>query len=155
MSAVVFWAVFSILGIWIQFFAPGLDALAPGLVISLQREHWSRTFWLLLTWILVQEGIGSQAFGGVFMLYALLIGAFILGCKIFDEANPLFMVLLGFGYGMVLILSRYILAGLQDVVLPVRPLLEDYLIQSFYFVLAWFIAHRFYARKVVRRVRSL
>lgn len=155
MSAVVFWVVFGMLGVWIQFFAPGLDALAPGLVVSLQREHWSRTFWLLLAWILVQEGVGSMAFGGVIMIYGLLVGGFILGCRLFDEANPLFMLLLGLGYSLLLIVGQYILAGLQDVLLPSRQLLHVFLAQSFYFVAAWFIAHRLYGRKVVRRVRSL
>jgi hypothetical protein len=106
MSAVVFWVVFGMLGVWIQFFAPGLDALAPGLVVSLQREHWSRTFWLLLAWMLVQEGVGSMAFGGVIMLYGLLVGGFILGCRLFDEANPLFMLLLGLGYSLMLIAGQ-------------------------------------------------
>lgn len=155
MSAVVFWLIFCILGVWVQFFAPGLDALAPGLIVSLQREHWSRTIWLGLAWMLVQEGIGSMAFGGVVLLYSLLIGGFILGCRLFDEANPLFMLLLGLGYGLLLILSQYILAGLQDVSLPIRSMLDRFLMQSVYFVLAWFIAYRLYGRKVFRRARSL
>lgn len=155
MGATLFWLIFGALGIWVQYLVPGLDALAPGLVVSLQREHWSRTFWLAVAFLLVQEGSGSLAFGGAILLYGLLFAGFVLGCRLFETANPLFMLILGLWYGLVLLLGQYILAGLQDVILPLRPQLALFATQSLYFISAWFVTQHLYARKVARHARSL
>ena len=155
MSVTLFWLLFAVTSIWVQFLVPGLDALAPGILISLQREHWTRTFWLALAFLLVQEGIGSMAFGGVVLLYAMLAAGFVLGCRLFETANLLFMLLLGIWYGLMDLLGQYILANLQDISLPSRPLLNDFAVQSLYFFFAWLVAHHLYARKVTRHARSL
>lgn len=155
MSVTLFWVLFAVVSIWVQFLVPGLDALAPGIIVSLQREHWSRTFWLVLAFLLVQEGIGSMAFGGAVLFYALLMAGFMLGCSLFEAFNILFMLLLGIWYGLVRMLGQHILAGLQDISLPARPFLDEFAAQSLYFFAAWFIVHRLYVRKVVRHARSL
>jgi len=155
MGAAVFWMLFGVSAIWLQFVFPGLDVLAPGLLVSLQREHWTRVFWLAVAIILVQEGIGSMAFGSAVLLYGLLVAAYLLGCRIFEAANPLFMLLLGLWYGLTTILVRFSLAGLQDILLPTRQLPLEFLSQSLCFVLVWFVVHKLYARKVARHARGI
>ena len=53
--AIFWWGTYTILAVWVQKVVPGVDFLAPGIVLSMQEEAGHRTLWLAFIWILLQE----------------------------------------------------------------------------------------------------
>ena len=64
MHPIVFWLLYTIGGVWIQFLLPGVDVFAPALVVCMQEHRLRQFSWLFLCWIILQEGAGNMPFGG-------------------------------------------------------------------------------------------
>ena len=136
-ARVVFWMMFTLFGLWLQSFLPGVDFLAPGLILSLQEERPRTTVLLGVTWLLLQEGTGSLAFGTVVLWYGVLTGLFFFGHWLFEAKNFVFMVILGLCLGVLHFGLMQVMAQLQDWrVAPGRALMEGVL-QAVVFPVQW------------------
>jgi len=133
----VFWTVFTLGGLWLQNFMPGVDILAPGLILSLQEEKPGTTVVLGLIWLMIQEGTGSLAFGTMVLWYGVLAALFCFGHWLFEAKNFLFMVIIGACLGILHFGLMAVMTQLQDWrVLPGRVLMEG-VIQAVVFPVEW------------------
>ena len=60
---IVFWSLVTLLGVWLQNLVPGVDFLAPGLILAMQEEKWTVPVWLGFIWLFIHEGTGSMPLG--------------------------------------------------------------------------------------------
>jgi hypothetical protein len=142
----VWWVLFTLSGLWLQNFVPGVDFLAPGLVICLQEQLFVWGGWLALLWIVLQEGTGSTAFGATLLLYGGLVGSyFVLKCY-FESGNIVFVLLLSFILAGWHFIVGSGLASLQDISISRAELLRESLIQLFVFPLIWFLGSLLYKK---------
>ena len=90
--AILWWSIYTVLGIWAQRTLPGIDFFAPGIILSLQEEEsGQRTALLGLIWILLVEGTGSLPFGYGLAWYGLLIAFYFMGRWLFEARSFLFI----------------------------------------------------------------
>jgi hypothetical protein len=93
LSDPVWWTGYLVIAIWAQELSGGFDFLAPGLLVCLQTGRWWTVAWLTVLWTLVQEGLGSLAFGVAVLFYAGMFGFFLLTRWLLEPENPLFILL--------------------------------------------------------------
>ncbi|EPR32776.1 hypothetical protein dsat_0217 [Alkalidesulfovibrio alkalitolerans DSM 16529] len=155
MRVFLFWLCFTIVAIWGQYLLPGTDFLAAGLVVSMQEQDRSRTLWLAVPWILLQEGMGNLAFGMMPLLYGSLALAFYFGRWLFEARNILFICLLGFFSGASQAWLALTMAGLQGVAPERGAVLATALLQALLFPLLWLTAQKMYARFVTRHAQRV
>lgn len=134
---IVFWTGFTLFGLWMQSFVPGVDFLAPGLVLCLQEEKVRSTVGLALAWLLLQEGIGSLAFGTGLLWYGILAGLFFFGHWLFEAKNFFFMVILGACLGVMHFALTHVMAQLQDWLVPSGRVFMESLLQAVVFPVQW------------------
>ncbi len=140
MRACIWWAFFFPIAIMIQAHVPSLDVLLIGLILVLQERRYKDLFWLLPMLILVQEGIGSRAFGGMILWYFSVVVIFILGRWLFEVQNVLFVLLMAILLGGTHFALVYLLAPLQDLHVDIHQLVHENLIQAAFVPIAWWIA---------------
>jgi uncharacterized membrane protein len=133
----VFWTVFTLSGIWMQSFMPGIDFLAPGLILSLQEEKIRTAVVLGLLWLLIQEGTGSLAFGTVILWYGVLTALFFFGHWLFEAKNFIFMVIIGVCLGVLHFVLMTVMAQLQDWRLILGRVFLEGVIQAVVFPVEW------------------
>ena len=137
---VLWWCVYFILGIWVQLHFQGIDALLPGLLISLQEKRWQQTLWIALLCSLIQEGTGTLAFGASILWYGGLVVLF-MGGRCFFVANSLFFVMIVSGIlGMFNVLTLFVLTNLQKLDFPFDRALEQGLTQALIIPPLWGLA---------------
>lgn len=133
-----------VLAVWLQLIFPGMDFLAAGLILCLQREQAGKAAFLTLICILIQEGSGSLAFGASILRYGSLIGFFLIGQRLFQADSAAFIVLLGLVFSAMHFFTLKTMAGLQDwVILDHRLFLESGIL-FFVFLVEWFILFKIY-----------
>ncbi len=139
---IVFWLLFLVAGIWAQRFVPGVDMLAPGVLVSLQERRTAQTLWLLLIMILIQEGVGTFAFGAALLWYVAMLVVYFAGRWMFEAENFLFISLLGLCLGaahLAIINSMQILQELGEIR---KNLPMESLIQAFVFPVIWLVVRQ-------------
>lgn len=132
-----FWVVFTVSGLWLQSFMPGVDLLAPGLVLSLQEERVRTSILLGLVWLLIQEGTGSLAFGTVLLWYGMLAALFYFGHWLFEAKNFLFMVIIGIALGALHVVLMDIMGQLQNWRIFMGRTFTEGVIQAVVFPVEW------------------
>lgn len=142
--AILFWSLFTVAGIWLQGAIPGVDFLAPGLVLCLQEEKWTVSAWLGLAWLFIQEGTGSLAFGTGLLWYGALVGLYYFGHWLFEAKNFLFMFILGISLGVLHLVLSHVMAVLQDWTLPADRVLVEGLLQALIFPVEWGLIYLIY-----------
>ena len=152
---VIWWTMFTLAGLWLQRFIPGVDVLAPGIILSLQKEGGLHTFWLAVVWILLQEGMGSLPFGYGVAWYGALLTFYVVGRWLFEGRSVLFMLLLGIGLGTLHPILSYALAGLANLTIPFKPMLIQGAFQAVLFPVIWLIIDNTYPRRLAQDVRPL
>lgn len=154
--AVLWWAVYTVLGIWAQRTLPGIDFFAPGIILSLQEEtSGQRTALLGLICILLMEGMGSLPFGYGLAWYGLMAAFFFTGRWLFEPRSILFMALIGIWMGALHPILIYALASLSNLQVAMKPLLIQGAMQAVAFPLVWVIADYFFPKRLRRDVKSL
>ena len=141
---VVFWVAFTLLGLWLQSLMPGVDFLAPGLILSLQEDKPKATAVLAVVWLLLQEGTGSLAFGTVVLWYGVLTGLFFFGHWLFEARNFVFVLLLGGCLGVLHFGLMHVMAQLQDWQVPPGRVLMESLVQAVVFPIQWGLLYVIY-----------
>lgn len=153
--AIFWWAVYTILGVWAQRFVPGVDFLAPGIVLSMQEQAGHRTIWLAIVWILLQEGMGNLPFGYGLAWYGLLAVFYIMGRWLFEARSILFMCLLGVGLGVLHPLLMYSLGSLASMNVDMDTAIMAGVIQACTFPGVWVLADRAFPKRLRQDVRPL
>lgn len=115
------WAAYILVALILQQQFPGVDALAPGFLLSLQEKKRWQTFWLFLLFVLIQEGTGSLGFGSAPLWYGGQIVLFRLTERLFVAGNPLFVLMLSASLGAFHCLLTWFMCIVQK--LPVEYLL--------------------------------
>jgi len=155
MRVLLWWIGFTLAGIWAQFFIPGVDFLVAGLLISLQEERWTRTMWVGLVFVMIQEGIGATAFGAAVLWYSCLVLLFLLGRWLFESRSPFYIVMLSLGMAGTHYLVVQVMAGLQDIVIYDARLFWESVLQFIILPLEWAVAHQAYKSFNLRHARAL
>lgn len=143
MQSILWWAGFTYLAIWAQKMLPGVDFMAPGLLLCIQLDRRKDLYWLILIWALIQDGIGGLPFGYSIIWYLSLLVLYRCGAMFFDVQSMMFALLCGVTLGvlhplltgvmsmladMVWVTDRYVFEGiLQAVIFPAEWLLLKYL----------------------------
>ncbi len=138
---ILWWLAYCFAAIWLQRLVPGLDACAPGLLLSLQEGNRKQTALLLLLFILIQEGSGTMVFGSSLLWYGSLILLFYVGCWFFLAESLLFILFLSAALGAmrwVIGISMSALAGVPD---PGQRLIDESLVQAGLTFIIWGLAY--------------
>lgn len=90
----LWWGTYCTGALIIQQNIPGVDALAPGFLLSLQEKNVRQSVCLFLLFALIQEGGGNISFGCSLLWYGGLVLFFRLSQRFFVEENFLFLLLL-------------------------------------------------------------
>lgn len=133
MKAVIWWLIYTIFGIWLQRFIPGLDCFAPALAGCLYLGLTTTTFWLALFWILIQEGIGSLAFGSTLLFYGGITVFFFWSKIIFTKNSPLFFIGASIFTSGFYLLVMYVMSNLQELDIPINIFLQNALLILIFF----------------------
>lgn len=152
--ALFWWATYTVVGVWAQKVVPGVDFLAPGIVLSMQEEVGHRTLWLCVIWVLLQEGMGNLPFGYGIAWYGLLVVFYVVGRWLFERRSILFMCLLGLGLGMLHVLVTFSLLRLADMVVNLETTITEGVLQAVLFPVVWIIADQVFPKKLRQDVKS-
>lgn len=138
---IIWWVAFLVVSICLQQLLPGLDVLVIGLIIALQEGKPIQLLWVLPVLILMQEGMGTLAFGTSLLWYAVVIVLFHVGRWLFEAENFYFVFLLSACLGTVHFFLIQMMASLQDIVLPIADLRDESILQALFIPFAWRLAH--------------
>lgn len=155
MRTFVFWTLTTLAAIWGQYFLTGVDLLAPAFLVSLQEERPAVNFWLCLAWILLQEGMGSLAFGAGVLFYVSMALLFWVGRWMFEAKNFLFVCLLGVFSGLLHGSIALVMGILQDAAIPPSWMISTSLWQTLCFIVGWVVVSRLYAMQVKAHAHTL
>jgi len=144
----LWWALYTVVGIWLQTLLPGIDCLAPGLIVCLQARRLTIAFWLAVLWILIQEGSGSLAFGASILWYAGLV-IFFYGLSLFLTVKSAFFGLfLSLFAGLWHFSIIFLLANLQELSINFNELLVQSLQTIIVFPVLWGIVSLIYHLRI-------
>ncbi len=142
------WLGYVILAVILQARVPGVDFLLPGFIVAMQEAKVKQFIWVALSFLLLQEGMGTMAFGAVFLWYLTIIILYIAGQWLFEVESLAFVLLLS----LVLSVSHYVvmflLADLQDMYINTQSLMDESAYQAFVTPFLWHLAH--YTRRGLR-----
>jgi hypothetical protein len=151
----VWWALYCLLAIWLQYFFPGLDFLAPALVVSMQEENWWRSsVWLLLAAVLLQDGMGSLGFGYSLAWYGTLVFAYQLGRRFFDPRSVGLVILLGVFLGWLHFSLTFSLIRLEGMNFALHHVVWESVAQGVVFPAFWFFIHKFFPERLKEDERT-
>lgn len=153
--AILWWAGYTVAAIWAQRFLPGVDFLAPGIVLSMQENAGQKTVWLAVIWVLIMEGMGNMPFGYGVAWFGLLATFYMVGRWLFEARSFLFMCLLGAGLGVLHPLLLSFLASLGDLTVNLKAATIEGLLQALIFPSVWMAADRLYPKVLRQDVTSL
>ena len=147
----LWWVVYVTAAITLQAMMPGLDLLLPGYLIVLQERRHTASLIVAASFILLQEGMGSMAFGGSLLWYIVATVLFFIGSRPFQSTSLLFVSLLS----LCLAAAHYavfgMLATLQDVPWQPSALLGECLWQAVITPPLWLAAFSF-RRKMIHEI---
>lgn len=155
MLSALWWSVFTLAGIWCQGFLPGIDCLAPGLFISLYDENTPGTITLATVWIILQEGMGTLAFGYAVIWYSLLVLFFVFTHNLFKPKSLILVCLAGGFLGVLKFVLTLSLLSLEAKGSPLGKILWESLLQAVSFPAIWFAAHKLYPVRLKKNERFL
>lgn len=154
-AALLWWGAYTVAGVWAQRTVPGVDFLAPGIVLSMQEDGGRRTVWLALAWMLLIEGTGNLPFGYGLAWYGLLAALYLLGRGLFEARSVVFMCLLGTAMGALHPVLTHSLATLADLTVDTRQLALEGALQAVSFPLVWLVADKCFPRMLRQDVKPL
>ncbi|MDR0466112.1 MAG: hypothetical protein LBH94_02005 [Deltaproteobacteria bacterium] len=119
------WIGFLFPALTLQRFFPGVDFLLAGLLITLQERRYTELILVLPLMVILQEGMGTRAFG-VMLLWYLAVGAvFLLGRWLFDVENFLYMFLFSSCLATCYFAVSFLMSPLYAMPVDVHRLLDE------------------------------
>lgn len=147
-SNIGWWLGYACVAVALQSRVPGLDFLLPGFILAIQERNPAQFAWVAVFFLLLQEGMGSMAFGGTLLWYALAVVLFYLGHSLFEVESFLFIFLLSGCLGATHYAVFSIMAGLQDIPVNTRLLTDESVFQALLTPLLWRLAY--FSRRFLR-----
>jgi hypothetical protein len=146
MRIFIWWLLFTIAAIWAQSFMPGIDFLAPAIIVCLQMERLKQAIWLTVAFLILQEGMGTLAFGAGLLWYGALIMLYFIGRWLFESKNILFVFFIGISLGIWHFILLKIMGQLENLPISTDPLLRESALQVAVFTIEWGIVYSIYKR---------
>ena len=134
------WLLYVIAAISLQAVMPGVDFLLPGFIIALQERRIFQSLLVGVSFILVQEGMGSMAFGGMLLWYAVTALAYYVACSLFQGGSFLFVFLLATVLSGVHYIIFGFLASLQGIPWEASILIDECFFQAMLTPCIWWVA---------------
>ena len=147
----LWWAAYIVAALILQQQIPGVDALAPGFLISLQDEKKWQSFWLFLLFVLIQEGAGSLGFGSALLWYGGQVALFRLAERLFVADNILFVLMLSTSLGAYRCLISWFMCIVQKVPVEYMLLIQESLLQTVFILFFWGIVCLFRPKAIFHR----
>jgi len=151
MKEAFWWFAYTVFGVWLQKFFPGVDFLAPGLIVCLQLAKFRAALLLGLAWTLIQEGMGSLAFGGSILWYAGLCLVFFQTRAYLATESPFFVLILSVFAAVWHFAIISLLSSLQGLSMDAQQLFYESLQTAVFFPMLWVVIFLIYSRKVAFR----
>ena len=137
---VVWWVLFLTVGIWLQMVLPGVDMLLPGLILAIQERRPMQLIGVFLVTVLIQEGLGTLAFGACVLWYLSVTLLVIIGHWLFSTRSLFFVILLGLAAGVTRYAVTQLMVSLQNATLDNAVLLEECGMQAVVIPVFWKLA---------------
>ena len=138
---ILWWATYIAGALIVQRSIPGVDALAPGFLLSLQEKKHRQSFCLFCIFVLIQEGSGSLSFGSAILWYGGQVLLFHAGQRFFVAENILFVFILSATLGAYHFLLTWLMCSVQDLPLDFVLLIRESMIQAAIIPLIWGLAY--------------
>ena len=145
---IIWWMAFLSLGLIAESLLPGTDVLLIGLIIALQEGKIAQIIWVFLAVILLQEGIGTLAFGSSILSYTAVVLIFYAGRALLEQENILFVLMVAASAGIGHYVFTEAMAALQNISLPGQRLAMESFIQVLILPPLWIIAFALRGRMV-------
>ena len=149
MKSLIWCLVYTIFAVWLQRYIPGLDCFAPALVGCLYLGITTATIWFAVIWILIQEGIGSLAFGSTLLFYAGIAIFFFSSKTIFTKQSWFFLINISIFTAGYYFLVMYCMCSLQELYIPWSVFLENSLLILVFFPILLCIVVLSYSQWVI------
>lgn len=134
----IWWTFFTAMCIWIQSFISGIDCFGPAVLVLMHLQRYREAVWLTPVWILINEGVGSLAFGCSLLWFGGLILTFLFLCQFLSSSNIIFLLslslLAGVGQSGIIVL----MASLQEIIIPFERIVVQGILSAFLFPVLWF-----------------
>lgn len=138
---ILWWAIYIVGALIVQQNLPGVDALVPGFLLSLQeRKNW-QSFWLFCAFVLIQEGAGSLTFGSAVLWYGGQICLFRLSQRFFMAENVIFVLILSAGLGAYHFFLTWLMCAVANLPLEYSLLIRESVIQAAVIPAIWELAY--------------
>ena len=124
------WLAYAFAAISMQAALPGLDFLLPGFILALQERRLFQALFIGTAFMMAQEGMGSMAFGGTLLWYAVAAVAYFMACSLFQGRSFLFILLLAILLSGVRYVIFGFLANLQGIPWEPSILLDECFLQA-------------------------
>ena len=145
---IIWWVVFLSLGLVVENLLPGTDVLLIGLIIALQEGKIAQIIWVFLAVILLQEGIGTLAFGSSILSYTAVVLIFYAGRALLEQENILFVLMVAASAGIGHYVFTEAMAALQNISLPGQRLAVESFIQVLILPPLWILTFALRGRMV-------
>ena len=133
----LWWALYTCIGISLQAVLPGLDFLLPGLILAIQERKKNQFLWIAVLFLLIQEGSGSMMFGSTLVSYALAPALFYVGYSLFEVDSFPFIGLLSLCLGIVHYVTTALMSSLQDIPFHAPLVMDESVIQTLMTPFLW------------------
>jgi hypothetical protein len=138
---ILWWATYITGSLIVQQTIPGVDALMPGFLLSLQENRFQQSAVLCALFILIQEGSGSLNFGSGLLWYGGQVALFRLSRRFFVDDNILFVFMLSIGLGLYHGLLTWLMCAVQQIPVELLTLAQESLLQSLVIPPIWGLAY--------------
>ncbi len=140
-SNIVWWIIYTIFAIYLQTKVQGFDALLPGFIIILQEGRIRQGLWLIPIYFIIQEGMGTMAFGTIFLCYSSVVIIYLTTRWLFEVESLPFILLLSFTSSFVHYWIIIVMGNLQDMHFDVQKVFDANIYQAFLTPIIWYLAY--------------
>lgn len=137
---ILWWFSFTFIAITLQSYVAGVDFLIPGFIVLLQERSIKQFLWVTGIFLILQEGMGTMAFGSVLLWYFSAVALFILGKWLFEVQSLAFILLLSIALSATRYAILVLFANLQDLYINESRLFDYSVYQALLMPFLWNIA---------------
>lgn len=137
---ILWWFTFSCIAITLQAFMPGVDFLIPGFIVLLQERSIKQFLVVTSIFLILQEGMGTMAFGSVLLWYFTAVALFIIGKWLFEVESLAFILLLSIALSITRYAILLLFANLQDIYVNEARLFDYSVYQALLMPFLWNVA---------------